>query len=87
MKTGVIIYVVGNKEWNDQTDFVEDAKALDIVADRVEVVASQDVNFDLMYAWWRLAVIGMKRIVCLLAEVSDHSTLKLTGRELVLCGG
>jgi 3-mercaptopyruvate sulfurtransferase SseA len=85
MKTGVIIYVVGIEGADDPTDFEEVARRLDIRADRVEVVASQDPNFDIMYAWWLLVVNGMKRIVCMLAEVGNHSGLKLTGRELLLC--
>jgi hypothetical protein len=87
MKTGVIVYVVGTGGRDDQIDFEEAAQSLHLEADRVEVVASQYTDFDIMYAWWRLAAKGMKRIVCTLAEVGNHSTLKLTGRELVLCSG
>jgi len=85
MKTGVIIYVVGIEGLDYPNDFEEAAKRLDIKADRVEVVVSQDANFDIMYAWWLLVVKGMKRIVCMLAEVGNHSGVKLTGREFVLC--
>jgi hypothetical protein len=39
-----------------------------------------------MDAWWLLTVKGMKRIICMIAEVINRSELKLTGRELRLCG-
>ena len=84
MKTGVIIYVVGSEQRTDQIDFEEASQRLDIKADRIEVVSSQDANFDIMYAWWLLVVKGMKRIVCMLAEVGNQPDLKLTGQELVL---
>ena len=87
MKTGVIIYVVGGSGFDDSIDLEQAAQRLHVRADRVEVVVSQDENFDIMYAWWLLLVKGMRRIVCMFAEVSGHSELKLTGRELVLCGG
>jgi 3-mercaptopyruvate sulfurtransferase SseA len=85
MKTGVIIYVAGMEGLDDRIDFEEAAQRLDIKADRIEVVASQDANFDIMYAWWLLVVKGMKRIVCMSAEVGSHPDLRLTGQELVLC--
>jgi len=52
----------------------------------IEVVSSMDKNFDVMYAWWFLTTKGMKSITCLAAELVDHTKIKLTGRELRLCG-
>jgi len=86
MKTGVIVYVVGKESLNDTIDFEEASKNLNIKADRVEVVSSMGGNFDVMDAWWLLTVKGMKRIICMIAEVINRSELKLTGRELRLCG-
>ncbi|TET95054.1 MAG: hypothetical protein E3J28_01330 [Desulfobacteraceae bacterium] len=86
MKTGVIVYVVGKESLNDTIDFEEAGKRLNINADRVEVVSSIGGNFDVMDAWWLLTVKGMKRIICMIAEVINRSELKLTGRELRLCG-
>jgi hypothetical protein len=83
MNTGVIIYVVGR---DDDLDMEEAVKKLNIRANRVEVNSSESGHFDIMDAWWSLTVKGMKRIVCMLAEVTDHSELKLTGSELRLCG-
>ena len=87
MKTGVIVYVVGKDSLDDTIDFEEAGKKLKIKADRVELVSSMESNFDVMYAWWLLTVKGMKRIICMVAEVVNRSELKLTGRELRLCGG
>jgi len=86
MKTEVILYVVGRESLNDTIDFEEAGKQIDIKADRVEVVSSMDGNFDVMDAWWLLTVKGMKLIVCMIAEVVDNLELRLTGRELRLCG-
>jgi len=87
VKTGVIVYVLGKESLDDTIDFEEAGKKLKIKADRVEVVSSMEGDFDVMYAWWLLTVKGMKRIICMIAEVVNGSELKLTGRELRLCGG
>ena len=86
MKTGAIVYIV--KGDNLEKDFdVEDAvRHLDIKADRIEVVSSTSGHFDVMDAWWLLTAKGMKRIICMIAEVVNHSRLRLTGRMLRLCG-
>jgi hypothetical protein len=86
MKTGVIVYVVGKESLNDTIDFEEAGKRLNINADRVEVVSSIGGNYDVMDAWWLLTVKGMKLIVCMFVEVVNRSQLRLTGRELRLCG-
>ena len=86
MKTGVIVYVVGKESLDDTIDFEEAGKRLNIKADKVEVVSSIGGNFDVMDAWWLLTVKGMKRIICMSAEVINRSQLKLTGQELRLCG-
>lgn len=86
MKTGVIVYVSGADA--DQADFdvIEAAGSLDIEADKVETVLGSSACFDVMDAWWKLTAIGMKKVVCLFAEVTDNRELILTGRELRLCG-
>ena len=86
MKTGVIVYVVGGECPYDHLDIEETVKSLDINADRVEVVSSRSGHFDVMDAWWFLTVKGMKRIVCMIAEIVNHSGLKLSGSELRLYG-
>lgn len=86
MKTGVIVYVTGNEELDDQIDFEQAARSLNLKADRVEVVSSIDGNYDVMDAWWSLTAKGMKLIVCKMADVVNRSRLELTGRELTLCG-
>ncbi|MFW6147592.1 MAG: hypothetical protein ACOC6B_04285 [Thermodesulfobacteriota bacterium] len=86
MKTGVIVYVTGNRELDDQIDFEQAAQGLNLEADRVEVVLSLDGDYDVMDAWWSLTAKGMTLIVCKMAEVANRSRLELTGRELKLCG-
>ena len=86
MKTGVILYIVGGEDPYDELDMQEAVRRLEINADRVEVVSSRSGHFDVMDAWWVLTTKGMNRIVCMLAEICNSSNLRLTGRELRLCG-
>ena len=50
MKTGVIVYVTGNAEFEHQIDFEHAAQRLSLKADRVEVVSSRGGNYDVMDA-------------------------------------
>ena len=86
MKTGVIVYVVGGEGLYDNLEMEVAVRRLDLKADRVEIVSANSSHFDVMDAWWLLMAKGMKRVVCMLAEVVNSSELKLTGRELRLCG-
>ncbi|CAN2040243.1 conserved hypothetical protein [Candidatus Magnetomoraceae bacterium gMMP-15] len=86
MKTGIIVYVISNNQSNDDFDMKEAVKALDITADKVEFVFSGEKHFDIMDAWWKLTRIGMKQIVCMIGEIVSTSKVRLTGRELQLCG-
>jgi len=87
MKTGVIVYVLGRGEhgFNESSSW-EFSGNLDMDADKIEVVISGEDKFDIMDAWWKLTTKGMKRVVCVLAEITNDSRLRLTGRELRLCG-
>ena len=86
MKTGVIVYVVGMERFDEAFDEREAVEELGIKADRVEVVFSGEDHFDIMDAWWLLTVKGMQSVVCMIGEIVNRSDLKLTGRELRLCG-
>ena len=85
MKTGAIVYVVGKESLPKDFDMALALKNLEIDADRVELVSSGSGHFDIMDAWWSLTSKGMKRIVCMIAEIANGSNLKLTGREIQLC--
>ena len=84
MKTGAIVYVIG-KENEKDFDVKEAVKNLKIEADKVEIVSSRSGHFDIMDAWWSLTAKGMKRIVCMIAEIVNDSDIRLTGREIQLC--
>lgn len=86
MKTGVIVYVVGEGGAYHNLDMEVAVRGLNIHADRLEVVSAGSSHFDVMDAWWLLMAKGMKSVVCMLAEVVNRSELRLTGRELRLCG-
>ena len=86
MRTGVILYIVGGEGQSDDLEMEDAVRSLNIRAERVETVFGSSPHFDVMDAWWRLTAKGMKKIVCMLAEVANGSELRLTGRELRLCG-
>ena len=86
MKTGVILYIVGGEGPYDDMDMEDAVKRLDLKADRVETVYSRSINFDVMDAWWSLTAKGTNKVVCMIAEIVNGSGLRLTGRELRLCG-
>ncbi len=85
MKTGIIIYVVGEKMLPEDFDEKNAIESLPIQGDRVELVAFNENHFDINYAWWNLIIKGMHRVICKFAQVNNHSTLQLTGREFQLC--
>jgi hypothetical protein len=85
MKTGAIVYVVGKENLPEKFDMAVALKNLEIDADRVELVSPGSGHFDIMDAWWSLTAKGMKRIVCMIAEIVNGSDLRLTGREIQLC--
>ncbi len=85
MKTGIIVYIADAEGMGDDFDIERAIQRLDLKADGIEVVSPSVGHFDVMDAWWRLIVRGMKSIVCLMTEVIDNSDLRLTGSELRLC--
>jgi len=85
MKTGAIVYVVGKDNLSKDFDMELALKKLEIDAEKIELVSSELGHFDIMDAWWSLTAKGMKRIICLIAEVVNGSDLILTGREIQLC--
>ena len=85
MKTGAIVYVVGKENLSKYFDITVAVKKLEIDAERIELVSSGSGHYDIMDAWWSLTAKGMKRIICLIAEVVNGSDLRLTGREIQLC--
>lgn len=87
MKTGTIIYVAGNStlEWLT-SDLKELVCKSGIKADRLEIITRTSGNYDIHDAWWRLVAKGMQLVLCLLAEVDDRGELRLTGRQMRLCG-
>ena len=70
MKTGLIIYVVGN----DTANFINDVTLQGQIpawADIVEIVAQNNGHYDIHDAWWKLIARGMQRIICKIAEITD----------------
>ena len=86
MKTGIILYIVGDEPARptSHTEHLVDQLALD--AERIEIVSRNSGHFDVHDAWWTLITKGMRRILCILAEYTKTGDLRLTGRSLRLCG-
>ncbi len=86
MKTGIILYIVGDEPANHKTDTNHLVNQLPLVAERIEVISRNTGHFDVHDAWWSLIAKGMKHILCVLAEYTKAGDLRLTGRSLRLCG-
>jgi 3-mercaptopyruvate sulfurtransferase SseA len=86
MKTGVILYVLGNDDLEPAVDLEKEVKKLGIEADRVELVSQNAGHLDVSEAWWLLTAGGMQRILCSLGQLTDSGHLQLTGRVLRLAG-
>lgn len=84
MKTGIIVYIAG--ESADERNLTAEATRLFADADRVEIVARNQGQIDISYAWYQLVIRGMERVICRVAGFSEAGVLTLTGRELRLCG-
>jgi len=87
MKTGIIVYVTGNQKCDSEFNERTAVQGLDVRADRVEFVFSGEPAYDVPDAWYALTRKGMGRIVCMAGELLPDSRIRLTGRELQLCGG
>jgi hypothetical protein len=86
MKTGFIIYAAGNppQGWNEEHENgIRDQLP---GADAVEVITSETGHFDVSDAWYALVTKGISLIVCKLAVFNEFGQMKLTKRELRLCG-
>ena len=87
MRTGIIVYVLEKNEYKfTEVSLRKLSNNLNLKADKIEVVMSGDNKFDIMDAWWKLTTKGMNKIVCVLAEMTNDTQLRFTGKELRLCG-
>ena len=86
MKTGVILYLVGDNPMGESADVGKEIKKLAPETERVEVVAKDEGHFDISEAWWALTVKGMRRIICMVGEITETGTLQMKNRTLRLCG-
>jgi hypothetical protein len=86
MRTGIIVYVTGEPPAISPINADADRKRLGVDADAVVWIAPDTGEADIHYAWWALQCRGMARVICKTAAVDPAGTLRLTGRELRLCG-
>ena len=86
MKTGLILYVVGDEPAVFDTAFEAEHARQVLGVDQVEIVAKTSGHFDLHDAWWRLTARGMNQVRCLTAEFRKDAGLMPLARELRLCG-
>ncbi len=86
MRTGAILYVVGENPVGEATDFGSAVKRMEPGIERVEVVGKDVGHFDIADAWWALTAKGMHRIVCLIGESNAAGAFKIHDKMLRLCG-
>lgn len=84
MRTGVIVYVVGEERAEDTIDIEKAVEQLSINADMVEIASKEACHVH--DAWRCLRVKGMHLIECVMAELTGAGELRLTGQKLRLCG-
>lgn len=86
MKTGVIVYVLGNASMAEGFDEKAAIEGLDVPADQVAFVFSGEKNDDIAYPWWDMTRKGISRIICMAGVLNPPSRIQLTGKQLQLCG-
>jgi len=86
VKTGAILYIMGQTEIDEEIDPSAVIKNLGIQADKVVVVSATSSHEDIQDAWWMLLARGMKRVLCLFVATQDGATFRLAGQPLRLCG-
>jgi hypothetical protein len=86
MRTGVIVYVVGETPVQESIDIGAEVKRLQPETDRVEIVSGSTGQFDIEDAWWSLTAKGMQRIICMIGEMNAAGGIQLKEKTLRLCG-
>ena len=86
MKSGVIIYVAGSAPETWTEDDEVSIKNAEAEADLVEIITTRTGHFDVLDAWRDLISRGMSLITCKMAIFNESGEIKMTGRELRLCG-
>ena len=81
MKSGTIVYVLSQSSDLDTSGLEAEDGRLPLSGKLCLAVDIEEV----VDRWFELRVQGMKNITCLLAEKGNQG-LRLTGRELRLCG-
>ena len=86
MKTGVIIYTIGDppQDWTEERAGL--IGNLETEPDMVKIITRATGHFDVHDAWFELVSKGMVRIICKIAAFNHAGQMMLTGRELRLCG-
>ena len=86
MKTGVIIYATGDPphDWTEEKE--GEICELETEADIVKIITRVTGHFDVFDAWFELTSKGVSLIICKLASFNEAGRMRLTGRELRLCG-
>ena len=87
MKTGAIIYVAGGEPGVGLAD--DPGRLLrnhGVAADRCDIITRENGHFDIHDAWWQLMAKGMQQVLCIAAEVDRNGNIRLTGRQMRLCG-
>ena len=82
MKTGMIFYITGNKDVQEELE-LEHFKSQLPSADLYRFAASER---EVVYYWWELTVRGMHRIFCGIVQADERMNMHISERTLRLCG-
>lgn len=86
MKTGVILYITGEEPEAFAIRDLPFDQDVEIRADRLEVISGKTGHYDIHNAWWSLQAKGVHRVICRMAEFTPAGKVRLTGKEMRLCG-
>jgi len=86
MKTGVIVYAIGDPphDWTEEKE--SEIREVETQADMVKIITRVTGHFDVLDAWFELTSKGVSLIICKFASFNETGRMMLTGRELRLCG-
>ncbi len=86
MRTGIIFYVKSSSKDLDLEEIKSKLKRLFPDVDDLEIALSPDGEDDILHAWWRLTVKGIKRVFLKFVELGEKMELKSYGINMKLIG-
>ncbi|MEF8942556.1 MAG: hypothetical protein V5B78_07140 [Desulfohalobiaceae bacterium] len=82
MKTGIILYIAGERD----PEWEMELKGLEKDLPRAELYRLAESEDEVVNHWWELTAKGMHRILCQVAQLDADNTVRITERCMRLSG-